>query len=330
MALLKSSIPNGLDEEYYQITPEILTSFPKFRLPLATYKLKEDTVQVLVFKKAGERISKEEQEILAGLCAKGDIFLARSDHAIYSKHISKQLDLVLQDEHLKEAEIAEIFQHAITDQLELFMLQPVAVVYEKLYSDLMVLTEYLWEDHNRIKALIRRLHPEHSLARHSFNSGILGLGLFYKVMNGEITRRLFDKVAVALFLHDMGMSKIPSFILKKTKPLTQDELQKVHSHAKIGSKMAHKLGLVYEEIQICTMQHHERIDGSGYPNKTRDIKKLGRVCAIADAYCAMTSKRVYADAKDPKEALAELKNHSDKFDGRIVSQLASAILLGDW
>ncbi|GAB6175696.1 HD domain-containing protein [Desulfobaculum senezii] len=330
MASPKSGILDNLDEEYYQITPEILSSFPKFRPPLNIYILKEDVAQILIFKKTGERVGKDEQEKLAELCAEGNIFLARSDHHIYSKHISKQLDLVLQDEHLKEAEIAEIFRHALTDRINEFLEQPVQAVFDKLYGDLMVLTEYLWGDLNRIKAFTRRLHKEHTLAHHSFSSGSLGLWLFGKVYPGGFNRRVYDKVTVALFLHDMGMSKIPAFIREKTKSLTQDERNKVNMHPLVGSKMALKLGLKYDEMQQCIMEHHERLDGSGYPNKKSDISPLGRICAIADSYCAMISKRPYAEAMEPKDAVAQLKAQSGKYDQKIVTFLHSAITIGKW
>lgn len=330
MAALKSNIMDNLDEEYYQITPEILSSFPKFRPPLNIYRLKEDVVQILLYKKKGERVGKDEQEKLAELCASGNIFLARSDHAIYSKHISKQLDLVLQDEHLKEKEIAEVFCHALTDRINEFFEQPVEAVYEKLYTDLMVLTEYLWQDPNRIKALVRRLHTEHTLANHSFNCGSLGLWLFTKVFPGGFNRRVFDKVTVALFLHDMGMCKIPPFIRDKAKPLTQDETNKVHMHPLVGSKLALKLALKFDEMQQCVMEHHERLDGSGYPGKHKDISPLGRICGIVDSYCAMTTKRPYAEAKAPKDAVNELKALSKKYDAKYVSILHSAVTLEKW
>ncbi|NJB67756.1 HD-GYP domain-containing protein (c-di-GMP phosphodiesterase class II) [Desulfobaculum xiamenense] len=330
MVALKSTILDNLDEEYYQITPEILASFPKFRPPLNIYRLKEDTAQILIHKKAGERVDKDEQETLAELCAQGNIFLARSDHGIYSKHISKQLDLVLQDEHLKEGEIAEIFSHALTDRIAEFLEQPVKPVFDKLYTDFMVLTEYLWTDLNRIKAFTRRMHAEHTLPNHSFNSGCMGLWLFTKVFPGGFNRRVYDKVTVALFLHDMGMSKIPPFIREKQKPLTQDERSKVNLHPLVGSKLALKLGLKYDEMQQCVMEHHERLDGSGYPSKLRELSPLGRICAVADSYCAMISKRPYAEAMEPKVAVTELKNRADKYEPKYVNFLHKAVFLNDW
>jgi HD-GYP domain-containing protein (c-di-GMP phosphodiesterase class II) len=327
---LKSGIVDNLDEEYYQISPDILESFPKFRPPLNLYRLKEDTAQILLYKKQDERLDKEAQEQVAAMCAEGNLFVARTDHPIYSKHIAKQLDLVLVDEHLKESEIAEIFTYALTDRIDEFFEQPVAPVFTKLYNDVMVLTEYLWNDKNRTKALVRRLHKEHTLARHSYNCGVLGLWLFNKIFPGGFNRRVYDKTALALFLHDMGMSKIPAFIRDKPKALTPDEHSKVNLHPLLGSKLALKLGLKFDEMQQAIMEHHERLDGSGYPARAKQISPLGAMTAVVDSYCAMTTTRPYAPAKEPRDAVNELNDLKTKYGEKAVAPLFKAVFVDEW
>lgn len=328
---LKSSIIDNLDEEYYQISTDILSSFPKFRPPLDLFIFKEDTAQILLLKKKGDRLDKDEQERVAELCKQGNIFVARSDHAVYSKHIAKQLDLVLVDENLKEAEIAEIFCYALTDRIAEFMEQPVKAVFTLIYNDLMVLTEYLWEDKTRIKSLVRRLHTdEHSLAKHSFNTGILGLWLFGRIHPSGLNRRTYDKATLGLFLHDMGMGKIPSFIRDKDKPLTQDERAKVNMHPLLGSKIALKLGLQFDEMQQCIMEHHERLDGTGYPGKLKELSPLGNICAVADSYCAMLTKRPYAEPMEPLAAAKELGQSTRAYDNRVTKLLLEAVVTGHW
>jgi HD-GYP domain-containing protein (c-di-GMP phosphodiesterase class II) len=327
MSALKTSIVDNLDEEYYQISPDILASFPKFRPPLNLYILNESVAQIQLLKKAGERLDKAAQDHVAELCAGGNVFVARSDHPVYAKHISKQLDLVLLDKNLKEGEIAEIFAYALTARLEEFFAQAVPAVFDLLYRDLMVLTEFLFADLNRVRSLVRRMHNTHSLARHSFNCGALGLWLLAKA-GGDVQRKAFDKAALALFLHDMGMSKIPSFIRDKQKPLTPDERTKITQHPQVGAAMALKLNLRFDEMALALMQHHERLDGSGYPNRTKDpdLKPISRICAVADSFCAMITKRPYAEAKDIKHAAAELSRDSARYDGRYTGALASAAL----
>ncbi|MFP5259346.1 MAG: HD family phosphohydrolase, partial [Acidobacteriota bacterium] len=223
-------VPAGLEEEYYQISPGILQSFNRFRPPLNIYRFLEPVSRIAPYYKVGDRLSKEQSQELAELVSQGVIFVSRDDHAIYVKHISYQLDLVLLDKHLTESEIADIFQIALTRRMEAFFDQPVRLEFEKVREDVLVLTEYVWEDANRTRALARRLHPVHTLAKHAVNCGLLGLHLFLgsqpaDFRHGKNARNSLDRSILGLFLHDLGMSRVPAIIRDKTKPLLPDEMQ---------------------------------------------------------------------------------------------------------
>jgi HD-GYP domain-containing protein (c-di-GMP phosphodiesterase class II) len=309
----KASIADALDEQYYQINLDILESFSKYRPPLNLFRFKEDVGRVMAFCKAGERLSNEKVEELAQLVEEGLVFVSREDHPVYVKHISYQLDLVLVDKNLHETEIADIFAQALTRRLGEFFDQPVPLVFAKLWTDLMVLTEYLAHDPHRIRALTRRLHAEHTLANHSFNCGVMGLATHVKAHtaqweSGEIKRKTVDRMTAGLFLHDLGMTKVPAFIREKDKPLTPDERTKVQRHTQSGYEMLGKLDLRFPEVEECVQDHHERFNGSGYPQKKvgGGISPLARLCALADSYCAMVVKRPYAEAMEPAKATAAL------------------------
>ncbi|THB66780.1 MAG: HD domain-containing protein [Desulfovibrio sp.] len=326
MSQHKSTIPDNIAEEYYQINPDILSSFPKYRPPLDLFEFKDDIAQLVPYIRKGNRLSNEQVDQLNELCAEGSLFVARSDHPVYSKHIVKQLDLVLVDKNLKESEIADIFVQALSLRLEEFFDQPVQLVFDKLYKDVLVLTEYLTTDHYRIRALAKRLIPEHTLVNHSVNSGIIALWLYIKSRQGVTKRRDLDRTALACFLHDLGMCKIPQFLRTKTVPLTQEERQKVNMHPMVGAKLAQKLGLTFDEIQQAILEHHERLDGSGYPRKLKDdaMSKLGKIVAVADSYCAMISERPYASAMPPMEAAESLRGDA-RYDAKTANTLYNGI-----
>ncbi len=105
----KHDIADGLNEEYYQISADILGSFNKYRPPLNIFMFKEDVARVMPFFKVGGRLTNEQVEELAEMTKEGLVFVSREDHPVYVKHISYQLDLVLVDKNLKEKEIADIF-----------------------------------------------------------------------------------------------------------------------------------------------------------------------------------------------------------------------------
>ena len=99
-------VPDNINEEYYQINPEILNSFSKYRPPVDLFNFREDIAVLAPFSRKGARLTNEQVEEAAQLCADGLLFVSRSDHHIYSQHIVKQLDLVLQDNNLKESEMS--------------------------------------------------------------------------------------------------------------------------------------------------------------------------------------------------------------------------------
>lgn len=329
----KASIADALDEQYYQINLDILESFSKYRPPLNLFRFKEDVARVLPYCKAGERLSNEQVEQLAQLVDEGLVFVSRADHPVYVKHISYQLDLVLVDKNLHETEIADIFTQALTRRLGEFFAQPVPMVFAKLWTDMMVLTEYLFHDSHRIRALSRRLHPTHNLCNHSFNCGVMGLAVHIKANAqhyeaGEVKRKFLDHLTAGLFLHDLGMTKIPAFLLEKDKPLTGDERAKVQRHTQMGYEMLAKLDLRFPEVEECVTDHHERLNGSGYPQK-KQAPALGpaaRLCALVDSFCAMTVKRPFAPAMEPAKAAALLAQDA-AYDQELSRVLQALVML---
>ncbi len=332
MCAVKTTIPDNIAEEYYQINPEILGSFPKYRPPLNLYRFQEDVAQLMPYARKGQRLSNEQVDRVNELCKENLLFVSRSDHPVYSQHICKQLDLVLVDKNLREGEIASIFVQALQLRLEAFYDQPVQMVFNALYQDIMVLTEYLSQDSYRIKALTKRLLSEHNLVNHSVNTGIMGIWLYLRIRGGHFERRELDRTTLAFFLHDLGMCKIPQFIRSKTVPLTQDERAKINMHPLAGMKIAQKLGLTFKEMQSCIFEHHERLDGSGYPRKIsgEDISKLGRLCAVIDSFCAMITERPHAKAMQPQEATRQLMKEEKRYDNKLATLLHTTYTIGDF
>ncbi|WP_419786897.1 HD-GYP domain-containing protein [Pseudodesulfovibrio sp.] len=326
----QQTIPDGLNEEYYQISPDILGSFNKFRPPLNMFLFNEEKARIMPYYKVGDRLSNERIEELADLTAQGLIFVSRDDHSVYVKHISFQLDLVLVDSNLKEREIADIFAQALTRRMGEFLEQPVPLMLKKLWVDLMVLSEYLYKDINRTRALVRRLHKKHSLENHSVNCGFLGLALLgrlkAKPFEEQVQRKIFDRLSAGLFLHDLGMAKVPAFIRSKDKPLTPDERTKVGVHTKIGYEMLTKLDLRYPEIEQCVTEHHERLNGSGYPMKTVKQSFAGRLCAVVDSFCAMIADRPYSKGLPLLKAAGDLAGDR-RYDPEITKALQALLFL---
>ena len=328
----RADVPDNISEEYYQISEEILSSFSKFRPPVDLFMFREDIAQLYPLFRKGQRLTNEQTEEVQNLCHEGMLFVSRSDHHIYVGHLAKQADLVLLDVNLKESEVADILIQALEMRLTSFFEQPVLPVFEPLYKDIMVLTEYIWQDYHRVKLFMRRLHRgEANLVKHSLNVCFVGLWL-YMTQGGELRRRDVDRVALGLLLLDCGMSKIPAFILNKTGSLTPDDWDKIHLHPMAGAKMLRKLELAFDELNQAILQHQERLDGSGYPQKLKGdaISQMGKLAGVASSFAAMITKRPYAEAKEPLEAAKQLSDARQKYEPRFTMPLFNAYLTNEF
>jgi len=110
------------------------------------------------------------------------------------------------------------------------------------------------------------------------------------------------------FLHDVGKIGIPDAVLLKPGPLDPDELALMQQHAVIGDNLCRELRLL-EEVRPIVRHHHERLDGTGYPDRLSGdrIPLLAQIMSIVDAYDAMTTKRPYRAPVTPDEARYELR-----------------------
>jgi diguanylate cyclase (GGDEF)-like protein/putative nucleotidyltransferase with HDIG domain len=131
---------------------------------------------------------------------------------------------------------------------------------------------------------------------------------------------LIELIRLAGSLHDLGKLAIPEEILRKPAPLTEAERLVLERHPQIGFRMLESLGV--DPVADWVLHHHERWDGTGYPEGLpADRIPLGaRIIFVADAYDAMTSDRVYRRKLSTQDALAELQRcAATQFDPEVVA-----------
>lgn len=127
-------------------------------------------------------------------------------------------------------------------------------------------------------------------------------------------------------VHDVGKLAIAEEVLRKPGPLSWRERRTIETHTKVGYRMLSSLGI--EPVATWVLHHHERWDGSGYPNGLRadEIPVGARILAVADAYEAMTTDRVYRESVSSDEALAEIQRCAHtQFDPVVVDALSQLL-----
>jgi HD-GYP domain-containing protein (c-di-GMP phosphodiesterase class II)/ligand-binding sensor protein len=128
------------------------------------------------------------------------------------------------------------------------------------------------------------------------------------------------ELEMASLLHDIGKIGIPDVILSKPGKLNYAEKMAVQVHSTVGYSILKSIENM-NSVKDAILDHHERYDGEGYPNKKsgENISKLARIISVADTYDAITTKRPYKDAVDPSKACQEIvKCAGSQFDPVIV------------
>lgn len=156
------------------------------------------------------------------------------------------------------------------------------------------------------------------LCTHSVNVGVLS-GLIGKWLGYEPEKE--KKLVLTGLLHDIGKTKIDDRIINKPGRLTSEEFTEIKKHPLHTYKILKNSGIEDEEILSGAMGHHEKGNGSGYPDglSIDKISTFARIISIADIYDAMVAKRTYKDAQSPFVVLDEFyRNKFSDLDIRLV------------
>lgn len=137
-------------------------------------------------------------------------------------------------------------------------------------------------------------------------------------------------LSAAACMHDIGKINTPIDILQKPEKLTKEEFEQIKLHPSDSYELLKNT--FSEKVAKAALQHHERIDGSGYPYglKSDEICMDAKIIAIADVFDAMTCKRTYNEPKAPIEVVEYLEKNVDKYDSTFISILRSKVEKGDF
>jgi HD-GYP domain-containing protein (c-di-GMP phosphodiesterase class II) len=161
---------------------------------------------------------------------------------------------------------------------------------------------------------------------HSVNVMALTLGFcFYSNFPLQKTR----KIGLAALLHDVGKTEIPSSILKAPRKLSNDEFNIMKTHPTIGKEIIRDRNKIGGDVALGAYEHHEKLDGSGYPLGTTQISYIGQLLGIIDCYEALTNEdRPYRRAQQPLETLKFLKDdvEAGKFSRDIFEKFCYSLI----
>jgi putative nucleotidyltransferase with HDIG domain len=167
------------------------------------------------------------------------------------------------------------------------------------------ITESILRNKDALTSLSRIKQKDNYTFQHSVSVCALLVSFAHAMGFG---RDVIREAGIGGLFHDVGKMRVPDAILNKPASLTAQELAVMQSHAALGRDILKETDGIPERAILITGQHHERYDGTGYPDKLKEnaISDFGQMASIVDVYDALTSNRVYHKGMEPTAALKKL------------------------
>ena len=162
------------------------------------------------------------------------------------------------------------------------------------------------------------------LLEHSINVATL-ITIFAKHL--RLDREIIEELATGALLHDIGKIKVDDAVLNKPGKLSDAEFEQMKQHAQFSYDIVTEAGLSEISCEVAGF-HHERLDGSGYPNglSNYEISQFVRMASIVDVFDALTAERVYKKALTPIQAFKILRENSPQhYDEKLLNEFINCI-----
>jgi HD-GYP domain-containing protein (c-di-GMP phosphodiesterase class II) len=172
------------------------------------------------------------------------------------------------------------------------------------------LLDSVFRNHNALTCLGRIRHKDSYLMEHSVNLSVL-MSVYGRYR--KLPRETLHQLMIGALLHDIGKTQVPDEVLHKPGRLNDSEFEIIKQHALYSRAILEQTPGISELAITVAAQHHEKMDGSGYPLglKGEEISQFGRMTAIVDVYDAITADRVYHRGIPPTAAMKKLLEWSD-------------------
>ncbi|WP_077620121.1 HD-GYP domain-containing protein [Bacillus sinesaloumensis] len=247
-------------------------------------------------------------------------FLINGDPFTPTEQIIEEIEVIEE-----KNTIVEDYLKSVTQYKQLFSSWQAGALVDiaKVRQIIIPLFKRILDQPDELSTLNRYTSREDYMYHHSVTLGLLSGYLGSKLQYSESE---CYHLAIAGLLCDCGMAKIDSKILLKNSSLTLTEYNEVKKHPLYSYRMIEKIPLVKDSVKLAVIQHHERMDGTGYILGITGEKMhpFGKIIAVADVYSAMTSDRPYSNRQSHFKVLEEIKRDSfGKFDMKVVDALTT-------
>lgn len=239
------------------------------------------------------------------------LYVPTGQHRVFQRVMTERLVRAYEDPELGRAERCRIVRESCGKMIEDLMSFPhVEGIAETIGTMAARFSAWCVEDPDKFGYLLDMSEHDFYTTTHMVNVGV-GCGLLCAELLGGDESCMRDVMQGGL-IHDVGKRGVPADILNKEGKLTDEEWVMIRNHPTMGAELiSRQEGITPVAIEM-TRDHHERMDGRGYPAglKAAQIGRFARLCAVVDVYDAMTSARPYRGAIPPCKVLESMREEA--------------------
>lgn len=218
---------------------------------------------------------------------------------------------LLADDEVPVAHKCSALQNQTTRLSEILFEKPTALNIRRQRKNVSHMVDFALREPSALRPLLSLTHHDYYTYTHSVNVGLYALTIAIEHLkkNRALYEHNLQEIAAGFFLHDIGKCRVPKNIINKNGPLDPDEWDEMRKHPDHGFKLLDQEQSLGPEIGIIVRQHHEKMNGEGYPDRLQGeaIHLYARICGVADAFDALTTRRSYKPALPSFEALLIMK-----------------------
>jgi len=217
-------------------------------------------------------------------------------------------------------------KESLNEVIALTLSEPRSEVLEDMKDTIDIIVDEYFTSPDVLKNLTKVSVKDFSTQLHLTNVMLFCLGYASHAGYNDEDLKLFGLTGL---LHDVGKVDIPDDILTAPRRLSHDEFETIKKHSRKGWRMLKECNFD-ETIPLCALEHHERLDGTGYPEgkKSAELGDYSKALSIVDVYEALTTWRPYKDQMTPRQALKLMVKEvdEDKLDGYIFKEFVHSVV----
>lgn len=251
----------------------------------------------------------------------GRLYVAADKLHSYQRYVEANLGKIMEDTSIEESARAGVLYDSAKLLVKDVLSNPILGENIKRSKAMVESTvSFVLKGQNTFHNLLRVMSYDYSIYTHSINVCTFSLALAH--FTGINDPGELNRLGTGALLHDVGKTRISESILKKPGALTSAEMEIIKKHPEWGVEIVRETNMISQESYHPIIQHHEREDKSGYPRglDAGDIHLYSKIVAIADAFDAMTTRRVYRSAVGTFPALRTIYSKKGAFDEQLLEE----------